>query len=128
MYRRNLPHWHPPGRSIFLTWRLAERRSRSLHVPQVATTVCDVILAAEVQRRLCEVYAFVVMPDHVHLLLSPSKPMSQITQWIKGVSGLRANRLLGRTGKSFWQDESFDHWMRSNAEFEKTREYIEANP
>src|SRR5262249_35987575 len=96
--------------------------------PQVAATVCDVILAAEVQRGLCEVYAFVVMPDHVHLLLSPSKPMSQITQWIKGVSGLRANRLLGRTGKSFWQDESFDHWMRSNAEFEKTREYIEANP
>jgi len=21
-YHRNLPHWHPPGRSIFLTWRL----------------------------------------------------------------------------------------------------------
>src|ERR1043165_102003 len=29
-YHRNLPHWHPPGRSIFLTWRLYGSLSQDL--------------------------------------------------------------------------------------------------
>jgi len=40
----------------------------------------------------------------------------------------QANLLLGRTGDYFWQDESFDHWIRDEAEFEKIKRYIERNP
>jgi hypothetical protein len=36
--------------------------------------------------------------------------------------------MLGRTGKPFWQDESFDHWVRDGAQFESVRAYIEQNP
>jgi len=54
--------------------------------------------------------------------------MSRIARGIKGVTLRDANRVLGRVGKPFWQDESFDHGIRSAAEFEKVRGYIERNP
>jgi len=40
----------------------------------------------------------------------------------------QANAILGRTGRPFWQDESFDHWVRGPEELEKIVRYIEENP
>jgi putative transposase len=77
---------------------------------------------------LGQLCAWVVMPNHVHLLIKPSVPMARITRAIKGSTAREANLLLGRTGKYFWQDESFDHWIRNEAEFEKVKKYIERNP
>ena len=73
------------------------------------------------------VRAYVIMPNHVHLLLEPRAPLRRITGGIKGVSARDANGALGRTGRPFWQDESFDHWIRNNAQFERIRIYIEFN-
>jgi REP element-mobilizing transposase RayT len=39
-----------------------------------------------------------------------------------------ANQILGRTGKRFWQDESFDHWIRSQEELQELIGYVESNP
>ena len=39
-----------------------------------------------------------------------------------------ANQILGRAGTAFWQDESFDHWVRSEAELRYLIEYVENNP
>ena len=36
--------------------------------------------------------------------------------------------MLGLTGNSFWQEESYDHLVRHDREFEKIRNYIEVNP
>ena len=72
--------------------------------------------------------AFVVMPNHVHLLIAPRIPIRRITNGLKGVTARDANRILGRTGRPFWQDESFDHWVRTPAEFNRIRVYIESNP
>ena len=68
------------------------------------------------------------MPNHVHLLIEPKAPAPKITQYVKGVSARRANELLQRTGQPFWQDESFDRWVRSQREMEKIIRYIEMNP
>jgi len=72
--------------------------------------------------------AYVVMPNHVHILIEPLAALRRITNGIKGVSARCANRFLGRTGRAFWQDESFDHWIRDERQFEKVRLYIEQNP
>jgi hypothetical protein len=45
-----------------------------------------------------------------------------------GESKLGLYELLGRTGQRFWQDESYDHWVRGPEELEKTVLYIEENP
>ena len=75
-----------------------------------------------------ELDTYVVMPNHVHVLLWPWVPMERITGGIKGVSARDANAALGRTGMHFWEDESFDHWVRNDVELRRIRIYIERNP
>src|SRR5438874_9522762 len=53
------------------------------------------------------------------------------TKWLgplKGFTAHEANRILYRRGQPFWQDESYDHLVRSGREFERIRGYIETNP
>jgi REP element-mobilizing transposase RayT len=73
-------------------------------------------------------HAYVIMPNHVHVLLDPIVPLKKLTSGIKGVSARDANARLGRTGKPFWQDESFDHWIRGPGQFARIQNYIENNP
>jgi putative DNA methylase len=75
-----------------------------------------------------ELDTYVVMPNHVHVLLWPCVPMAHITAGIKGVSARDANLVLGRTGMHFWDDESFDHWVRNDIELRNIRIYLERNP
>jgi putative transposase len=68
------------------------------------------------------------MPNHVHLLILPRVATSKITRWLKGSTARAANRHLGRTGSPFWQDESYDHYLRSPEQMNRTIAYIEHNP
>jgi type I restriction enzyme R subunit len=80
---------------------------------------------------------FVIMPNHVHLLivpvatdLSPSHSrmeLEQVLRGIKGASSRHCNLKLGRTGQ-FWQPESYDHIVRSLEQLLAYREYIAGNP
>ncbi|HEV2522222.1 MAG TPA: transposase [Candidatus Acidoferrales bacterium] len=72
--------------------------------------------------------AYVVMPNHVHALLEPLVALQEITNGIKGASAREANVRLGRTGMPFWQDESFDRWIRDAGQFARTKAYVENNP
>jgi REP element-mobilizing transposase RayT len=47
---------------------------------------------------------------------------------VKNTSARKANLILGRTGMPFWQDESYDHWVRDAKEFDRIARYIEWNP
>ena len=71
---------------------------------------------------------FVVMANHVHVLLLPLVPPSRLLKSLKGSTAREANRLLGRTGEPFWQRESYDHWVRDEAEWNRIAAYIENNP
>jgi putative transposase len=66
--------------------------------------------------------------NHVHLLIHPQVKLSRITKAIKNFSAREANAILRRTGQPFWQDESYDHWVRGPRELEKIVRYIEENP
>jgi putative DNA methylase len=72
--------------------------------------------------------AYAIMTNHVHILITPQVPLSATMKGIKGVTARNANKLLNRTVKVFWQDESFDHWTRDEAEEKKICRYIENNP
>ena len=73
-------------------------------------------------------HTWVVMPNHVHLLLTPKIQPSIALRRLKGASAREANKLLGLTGQPFWQGESYDHLVRSQAEFERIENYILQNP
>ena len=74
-------------------------------------------------------HAFVIMPNHVHVLLEPlpGNRLDTILHGIKGVSARHCNEHLGKTG-TFWMDESFDHIVRSEAQLEYYVDYIRENP
>ena len=81
-----------------------------------------------------ELHAVVVMADHVHLLLTPLRDekgwpyaLPTILKWLKGTSARSVNKLLGSSGP-VWQEESFDHVLRSQESFEKKLEYLRQNP
>jgi REP element-mobilizing transposase RayT len=156
-YRRRLPHWHPEGAPVFLTWRLynslAVKREASnsltqgqrfalfdrnldsatsgptfLKDPRVAAAVAETFFLAAKKWGLYELFAWVLMPNHVHLLLKPYKPLSEVTRAVKNTSAREANLILQRTGSPFWQDESYDHWVRNGKQFDRIVSYIETNP
>jgi putative transposase len=68
------------------------------------------------------------MSNHVHILLRPIENPPKVLQWLKGTTARHANQLLCRTGKPFWQRESYDHWVRDDNEFARIAAYIESNP
>jgi putative transposase len=96
--------------------------------PRIAAAVVHTLFTADKQWKLCELFAWVVMSNHVHVLLKPNKPLREVTRAIKSTSARQANIILGSTGLPFWQDESYDHWVRNNREFEHIVHYIERNP
>jgi putative transposase len=96
--------------------------------PRIAALIIETIRRGESDLRYFALHAFVIMPNHVHLLITPKISIPRITNGIKGCTSHLANSILSREGQHFWQDESFDHWVRSSKEFDKIRAYIENNP
>jgi REP element-mobilizing transposase RayT len=111
--------------------RALERDRRGVHWladSRVAAVVADAIRRGESSRKFYELHSWVIMPNHVHLLITPRVPLPTITRWLKGSTAREANRILGLTGRHFWRDESFDRWVRKSDEFNRTIRYIEYNP
>jgi putative transposase len=96
--------------------------------PQVAAAVADTLFIAEKKWVLYDLLAWVIMSNHVHVLLQPHKPLREVTRAVKNTSARQANLILGRTGFPFWQDESYDHWVRDGKELQRIVRYIEWNP
>jgi len=73
-------------------------------------------------------YAFVVMPNHVHVLFMPEEGFDSraIVQSWKSFTAKAINKALNREG-SVWQKESYDHLVRDVEEFNAIRAYIRGN-
>ena len=115
--------------------------------PEVAKIVEDAILFGAGERY--DLFAWCVMSNHVHVLLMPKYQEVEETElssrragkrdllgWdlpsvmkgIKGYTARQINKLQGARGRVFWQDESYDHWARDEAEMLRIIQYIEDNP
>jgi REP element-mobilizing transposase RayT len=156
-YRRKLPHFHPNDAHLFLTWRLwgslparkdctiyptrglafaaqdrvLDRRAsgpRWLRDTRIADLVARSILIGDCERHFYRLAAWVVMPNHAHVLIRHLVPVPVLMRWLKGSTARSANGILGRTGLPFWQDESWDHYLRRSSQIERTTAYIEENP
>jgi REP element-mobilizing transposase RayT len=95
---------------------------------RIASIIENALLYGDFSRHLYHLYAWIIMPNHVHVVFEPQITLPAVMHWLKGRTGRIANRLLGRTGLPFWQDESYDHWIRSTKELEDVIAYVESNP
>lgn len=125
----NLPHWHRDGGTYFITFRL-QRGALSEEERDIVFNSC---LHWHGQRML--VHLAVVMPDYVHLLISPLKEEASddwhqvpaIMHSIKSFSANAINRARGTTGV-LWMPEHFDRLLRDSDEIAQKREYMLSNP
>ena len=121
----------PPGRAFVAADRELDCAASGpwwLKNPEVADHVSRILLLGASQWGLYELLAWVVMANHVHVLLRPLVPLKRALMNVKSASARAANAALCRTGQPFWQDESYDHWVRSDRERGSITRYIEYNP
>jgi REP element-mobilizing transposase RayT len=99
-----------------------------LSKPEVAELVAGAVKFFVGQRY--DLHAWVVMPNHVHVVVwpHPGHTLSEILHSWKSYTSKEANKLLHRDGGNFWQAESFDHWVRDDAERARLVSYVENNP
>ena len=79
--------------------------------------------------------AWVVMPNHLHGIVAlhavaGERPhdLSAIVGRFKAVSARAINRRLGREGEPLWHRSFYDHIIRNDADLDRVRAYIAANP
>jgi putative transposase len=156
-FQRRLPHHHPENKWLFITWHLhgslpharyppadklssgaafvwmdryldtTRRGPMYLAIEPIASVVLAALKRGE-QMNQYDLGPYVIMSNHVHALLLPKISPSRLMQSLKGATARDANRILDRTGETFWQAESYDHWVRSEKEWRKIAAYIENNP
>jgi REP element-mobilizing transposase RayT len=155
--RGNLPHLHKEGCTYFVTFCLDDavdrHRERPKHTrdaddvagvtersePDPAFGSCvlaDASVANMVEGALLHfqgdryaLSAWCVMPNHVHVVVTPATgfSLSRILHSWKSYTAHQINRSRERVGR-VWEKESFDHLVRTQHAFEHFVEYIEANP
>jgi len=126
-YQRRLPHWQPEGKRLFVTWRLRgsipphrcvfpqgltggwafvwmdryldqiRYGPRWLQQPRVAQLLEDAVRYGETTLAHYLLHAYVILPNHVHLLLLPLVLPSKLFHSLKGFTAREANKLLRRS-------------------------------
>jgi putative transposase len=124
-YRRKLPHWRLEGSVYFVTWRLAQRQPAL--TPPERTMVVDAIRYFEEQRY--QLPAYVVMDNHVHVLVMPldQNRLHRIVHSWKSFTASRLTQEYGRRAP-VWQREYFDRIVRDDDELMEKAQYILNNP
>ncbi len=126
--RRNLPHIQRGGSTYFLTFRV-KRGQLSPDERTIALHACDYW-----HGRKLTLHAAVVMPDHVHLLMTPHERVPgewvSLTEIMHSIKSYSAHAICKRRNskETIWLDETFDRLVRNEREFVEKREYIEGNP
>lgn len=116
-----------PHGTYFVTFSTWQRRWLFV-VESYARLFLKTMYSYRRQRRF-ELHAFVVMPEHVHLLLTPAPgvTLEGAIQFIKGGYSHAITAELGRKGE-VWQRGFTDHRIRDASDFEIHRIYIHENP
>ena len=72
-------------------------------------------------------HEFVIMPDHIHVLLTPNTSLEKAVQFIKGGFSYRAKKELG-SNLEVWQKGFSDHRIRDASDYRLHQVYVLQNP
>ncbi|MDF9826627.1 putative transposase [Ereboglobus sp. PH5-10] len=123
--RKKLPHaipsWVKDGETYFITINCTPRGLNQLATPDIAQTVENSFIH---RQRICQwwIQLLVLMPDHLHGLVSFSRTVSMrrtVFDW---------KRYLARHKNIQWQRDFFDHRIRDHASLAEKWHYIQNNP
>jgi REP element-mobilizing transposase RayT len=121
-WKRHLPHFQLSGGYYFITFSTYSRQTLlSSHKDCVFNAIHFL------DGKKYELFAVVVLEDHVHLIINPMETLSEIMHSIKSFTAHEVNRISNRKGK-VWQDENHDRVIRNESEFLEKLNYIANNP
>jgi putative transposase len=111
----------------FVTTETWQRRALFLK-PEPARIVIDQILDCR-GRGFFKLHAFVLMPEHLHMLITPGDetPLEKAVMMIKGGSSYRIKKEL-LYSFPIWMGGYHDRWIRNAHEYRIRKHYIEQNP
>jgi REP-associated tyrosine transposase len=112
-------------RTYFVTFCTADRR-RLFQVDLYAKFFSEVLQNYRKAGKFL-LHEFVIMPDHIHLLLTPTGiTLERAVQYIKGGSSHDLRKRFGIAGE-IWQRGFTDHRIRTGEDYERHRDYIHEN-
>lgn len=120
-------HRSAPGTSYFVTTKCWQGR-RILQVQEIAEILLRTIFDYR-ERKAYLLHEFVVMPDHLHLLLTPSATttLEKAIQLIKGGSSHQIHKQRNQ-GMEIWQEGFYDWTIRDMRDWQTKVDYIRLNP
>ena len=93
-----------------------------------ATMVCENV-EFYCRRLSYRLYGYTLMPDHLHLLLSPAESGTPLQDWLRDFKSFTTHRLRRQTGRTrLWQESGHDHVCRTEETAERVLMYIVNNP
>ena len=112
--------------TYFITADCWEKK-RVLQSDRACELLLDVLYHYRAQQKYL-LHEFVIMPHHIHLLLTPADvTLERSMQLIKGGFSYRAGKELGTRGE-IWQTSFVDRRVRDGEEYVRFRDYIHQNP
>jgi carbamoylphosphate synthase large subunit/REP element-mobilizing transposase RayT len=95
--------------------------------PHIAAVVANALAHFDRERYVLDTW--VIMPNHVHVLVQPATghALPDILHSWKSFTAKEINRLRGSKG-TIWQDENYDRIVRDFDELQRLRSYISRNP
>jgi putative transposase len=121
---RGLKRFQRAGSLHFVTFSCF-RRLPLLEAPGARETV-EAVLEQTRARHQARVYAYVLMPEHLHLLVN-EPPQILLAQFLKAPKQVTSRRLRGPR-KKFWQDRYYDSNVHGEKACSEVIRYIHRNP
>ena len=122
LWRRHLPHFQIQVGYYFITFTTYKRIKLK---PSQKNSIFNAIHFLNGKKY--ELYAVVVLSDHIHMIVNPIDTLSKIMHSIKSFTAHEINKRENRKGR-LWQDENFDKVIRDEREFVEKIKYIINNP
>jgi putative transposase len=120
------PHRGNTGKGTYFITAGAFQKQSLFQTDRMANLFVDVLLDYREQEKFL-LHEFVLMPNHFHLLVSPTLTLERALQLIKGGFSFRAKKELGFTGE-IWEKSFHDRRVRDWEEYCAFRRYIHQNP
>src|SRR5690348_9654592 len=117
-----IPHRGWTSESTYFVTAASYQKKFLFQSEQLAGLLVDVLFHYRKQQKYL-LHEFVVMPNHFHLLITPSLTLERALQLIKGGFSYRAKKELGFGGE-IWEASFYDRRVRDAEEFEKMKHYI----
>ena len=120
-------HRTTSGASYFVTTKCHQART-VFQIPEVAQILVQTLLYYR-EQNVYSLHEFVVMPDHLHLILTPGETTSleKAIAMIKGGSSHRVHKERGHK-MEIWQQGFYDWTIRDESDWRVKAEYIRLNP